>query len=179
MPNDVPEPAAKKPAGGGETPTPVRIDWRCVNLRGASMAGISLEHADMRAADLRGVDFSGSNLRYADLRGASVQGANFQNATLYGAKMQGAEAHGADFRNCDLRQVNFGGAYTDGALMPPLSPGDIGDGLALQEKPWEQIEMERSQKANQDGNADNDQSEQARGRSLPKEQKDRGPGRKR
>jgi Pentapeptide repeats (8 copies) len=178
MPNDVPRPAAPKPDAGGETPSPARIDWRCVNLRGASMAGISLEHADMRAADLRGVDFSGSNLRYADLRGASVQGANFQNATLYGAKMQGAEAHGADFRNCDLRQVNFGGAYTDGALMPPLSPGDIGDGLALQEKPWNQ-RLEEDRKGNEDGNTGGGQNEQARARSLPNEQKDRGPGRKR
>jgi uncharacterized protein YjbI with pentapeptide repeats len=179
MPSDVPEPAAKKPAGGGESPAPGRMNCVGANLRGANMARLNLEHADFRAADLRGVDFTGSSLRYADMRGASVQGANFQNASLYGAKMQGVEAFGADFRNCDLRQVNFGGAYREGAFLPGLSPGDIGDGLVLQEKPWEQIEMERSQKANQDGNADNDQSEQARGRSLPNEQKDRGPGRKR
>jgi hypothetical protein len=178
MPNDVPRPAAPKPDAGGETPAPGRMNCVGANLRGANMARLNLEHADFRAADLREVDFTGSSLRYADMRGASMQGANFQNASLYGAKMQGVEAFGADFRNCDLRQVNFGGAYREGALMPPLSPCDIGEGLALQEKPWNQ-RLEEDRKGSEDGNSGSGQNKQARARSLPNEQKDRGPGRKR
>ncbi len=52
----------------GQKPPPARIDWRGADLRGVSMTGISLEHADLRACDLRGVNFTGSSLRYADLR---------------------------------------------------------------------------------------------------------------
>jgi hypothetical protein len=142
---------------------------------------MNLESADLRAADLREVNFFGSNLRYADLRGASVQGANFQRATLYGAKLQGVEAYRADFRNCDLRLANFGGAYTDGAVIPPAewrqpSPGEIADGLGTDEKPWDE-RLEEERKGTQDSNAGNgqgDQNEQARGRSLPHEQREKG-----
>jgi hypothetical protein len=177
MPNDVRKQvksesglpaAAKKPAVSGEAPSPRRHDWRGANLRGASMAGLNLEHADLRAADLRDVNFSGSNLRYADLRGANIRGANFQQASLYGARMQGVEAFGTDFRNCDLRQANFGGAYLEGAIMPPPerlpSPGEILGGQGPQEKGWRQREQERKDNANQDRSAGNDQNRQARGR---------------
>lgn len=105
------------------------VDWRCSDLRGVNMSGMSLRNADLRAANLAGCNFTGSDLSYADLRGANVQGASFQNANLYGAKMQGVAAQQADFRNADLRQANLGGAYLEGAMLTPLnqrpSPSDI------------------------------------------------------
>ncbi len=174
-------PGQNEPATGHETVSPGRVDYRCADLRGCDMGGISLEHADFRAADLQGVNFSGCNLRYADFRGANVQGASFQNASLYGAKMQGAEAFQADFRNTDLRQANFGGAYLDKAMMPPLerrpSPGEIAEQAGQQEKPWKQNEIGRKDNEIQGGNTRNDQNVQAGGRSLPVEQQDWGRGR--
>jgi uncharacterized protein YjbI with pentapeptide repeats len=103
-------------------PSPARVDWRCADLRGCNMAGMSLRHADMRASDLRGCNFTGSDLSHADFRGSRLDGAIFQNATLYGAKMQGVEAFQADFRNADLRQANLGGAYLEGAMMTHQTP---------------------------------------------------------
>jgi hypothetical protein len=97
---------------------PPRVDWRCADLRGANMAGMSLRNADLRAANLAGCNFTGSDLAYADFRGANVQGPVFQNASLYGAKMQGVAAQQADFRGADLRQCNLGGAYMEGAMFP-------------------------------------------------------------
>jgi uncharacterized protein YjbI with pentapeptide repeats len=95
-----------------------RVDWRCADLRGVNMAGMSLRNADLRASNLAGCNFTGSDLAYADLRGANIQGAIFQNASLYGCKMQGVAAQQADFRGADLRQCNFGGAYLEGAMLP-------------------------------------------------------------
>jgi hypothetical protein len=185
MPNDVrgqsemekqAEPGRKEPAAAKESPSPARVDYRCANLRGSDMGGISLEHADFRAADLQGVNFSGCNLRYSDFRGANVSGANFQNASLYGAKMQGAEAFNADFRNSDLRLANFRGAYLDKAMMPLPSPGEIDGGAGQQAKSWRE-ELAQRRNSGQDDNAGNDQNGQAHGRSLPGEERDKGRGR--
>jgi hypothetical protein len=169
-------PEQKAPAAKHETVSPGRVDYRCADLRGCDMGGISLEHADFRAAELQGVNFSGSNLRDADFRGANVVGANFQNASLYGAKMQGVVAFHADFRHSDLRHADFRGAYLDKTMMPPLSPSEIAAGPRQQEKPWRE-ELAESRKDGQDGNTGNDQNGQARGRSLPDEQRGRGRGR--
>jgi uncharacterized protein YjbI with pentapeptide repeats len=98
------------------------VDWRCADLSGTNMTGMSLRNADLRAANLSGCNFTASDLSYADLRGANVQGATFQNANLYGAKMQGVTAQQADFRNADLRQCNLGGAYLEGAMLSPVTP---------------------------------------------------------
>jgi hypothetical protein len=175
-------------AGGPKSPSPPRVDWRGADLRESNMAGINLEHADLRAGDLRDVNFSGSNLRYADFRGSDVSGANFQNANLYGAKMQGVVADGTDFRKSDLRRANFGGAYLEKAMMPTLTPSQIVDGLGGapaqevighdQKQGWAE-QVEQKQKENQGGNASDGQNEQAKGRFLPVEQrqKERDPGR--
>ena len=48
------------------------------------------------------------------------------------------------------------------------------DGQVLtHEKTWQEREMERREKANQDSNAENDQNERGKGRSLPDEQKEK------
>jgi uncharacterized protein YjbI with pentapeptide repeats len=163
-------------------PVPVpRINLVGANLRGTSMAGQNLEHADMRAADVRGVDFTGSSLRYADLRGTLADGANFQKASLYGAKMQGIEAFGANFRQADLRQANLAGAYLDAALTPPPerrpSAGEIAEAKEPQAKPWEERETTRSEQANRDSNGGTGQNDRARGDVLPNVQRQNEQGR--
>ena len=58
----------------------------------------------------------------------------------------------------------------------PPTPGEIardqGDVLTQEQKSWVDREAER-QKAKEEGNAENDQNERAKGRSLPEEQKER------
>jgi hypothetical protein len=175
-----PEPESREPARGQQTPSPARVIMVGADLRGVNFQDVNLEHADLRASDISGVSFSGRNLRYIDLRGATAHGTSFQGASLYGAKMQGLEAFGADFRNSDMRQANLGGIYLEGAMMPPLerraSPGEIADGGEQREQDWQERLAERRMKG-QEGSGGNDQSDQARGRSLPQEQKEQKRGR--
>jgi hypothetical protein len=174
-----PEPEPREPARGQETPAPARVSMVGADLRGVNLQDVNLEHADLRASDIRGVNFSGRNLRYADLRGAIAHGANFQGASLYGAKMQGMEAFGADLRHSDLRQANLGGIYLEGAMLPPperrVSPSEIGDGSGQRDQNWQ--EQFAEQRKSQAGSGGNDQSDEARGRSLPQERKQRNRGR--
>lgn len=61
--------------------------------------------------------------------------------------------------------------------QPLPSPGEIardkGDVLTQDQKTWQEREDDRRQKASQDGNAENDQNERSKGRSLPDEEKQR------
>ncbi|KAJ3064489.1 hypothetical protein HK102_008188, partial [Quaeritorhiza haematococci] len=67
--------------------------------------------------------------------------------------------------------------------QPLPSPGEIardkGGVLTQEQKTWKEREDDRNQKASQDGNAENDQNERSKGRSLPEEEKqqERGRGR--
>lgn len=63
------------------------VDWRCADLRGVGMAGVSLRHADLRAANLSGCNFTGADLSHADFRGAKLQQANLGGAYLEGAML--------------------------------------------------------------------------------------------
>jgi hypothetical protein len=162
------------------TPTPSpRTDWRGVDLRGGRFSETSVEGFDFRGANLSGCDFSGCNARYCDFRGANVQGANFQGASLYGAKFQGAEIQHADFRGCNLQQTDFRGAYTEGAMMDrSRSPSDIaanprepGSGQEQESRYWRTKIANEGRPDAQSGNTGNDQSENAQGRVLHKEQR--------
>jgi Pentapeptide repeats (8 copies) len=163
MANDV-QPEAKQPAANGDGASAKRINLVGVDLRGSSMAGRNLDHADFRAADVRGADFSGSSLRYADFRGTQADGANFQNTSLYGAKMQGIEAFGANFRGSDMRQANLDGAYLDKSMMPwsdrHPSPSELADGTGPQARDGFAEKTISERKGNQGGNAGNDWNEQ-------------------
>jgi hypothetical protein len=84
----------------------------------------------------------------------------------------------------------------EGAMLPQrnASPAEIAQGsgaryrqdgreavnaMTQTEKTWEEQEIKPSENGNQDGNAGNDQNTQARGRSLPDEQRSKGRGRSR
>lgn len=166
-----------------QQPSPPRKDWRYASLRGANLRGVNLtgvnfEHADLRACDLRDANCTGAIFSYADMRGSRLQGANFQNASLTGTQMQGVEAQQVDFSGSDMRGCNLGGACLDGARMPMAeglaSPGEIGDGLAPPQTGLARREMERRENADRGGNADANRDGQAKGRSLPDQQQDRG-----
>lgn len=68
----------------------------------------------------------------------------------------------------------YGSEQARGRSLP--TPGEIardrGDALAQEQKSWVDRESER-QKAKEEGAAENDQNERAKGRSLPEEQKER------
>jgi uncharacterized protein YjbI with pentapeptide repeats len=94
--------------------------------------------------------------------------------------MQGIEAFGADLRHSDLRQANLGGAYFEGAQLPPLerraSPSEIAGGVEQREQNWQE-QLAQQRKKSQEDSGENDQSDQARGRSVPHEQKQQKRGR--
>jgi hypothetical protein len=176
MPENVPgqngqPPEYRETVTQTEVVTPDRRDYRGANLRGNSLSGMTLEHFDFRGADLQGVNFSGSRLRYSDFRGAELQGAIFKGASLYGAKMQGAELFGVDFQHTDLRQTDLRGAYLEGALYPAPSPGDLAVGVRTLEKSWDERYEGERKAATEGGNADTDQNQRNRERSLPAEQR--------
>ena len=111
-----------------------------VDLEGANLSGIELDHTDLKRAsltrtDLREARLKGANLRQADLSGATLIEAQLHEADLAAAKLEGAllssahltranlesavlaaallnnaSASGATMRTADLTEVNLVGA---------------------------------------------------------------------
>jgi hypothetical protein len=112
---------------GSRVPAPEELrpqaDLRCVDLRGAALAGVDLAQADLTGAVLAGADLSnarlvqadliGADLTNADLRGASLVQADLARAVLVGADLAGAELTQADFTGADLTGADVSGTTLD------------------------------------------------------------------
>jgi len=76
------------------------------------------------SGELKGANLAGATLQDANLEGANLQGANLEDAYLEDANLQGADLEGANLRNADLEGANLQGARLvganlDGAHVPP------------------------------------------------------------
>ena len=114
-----------------------RPDFSCADLRGASLAGLSLVQLDFSGADLTGATLTAADLSQAEMTGADLSTANLRNAQLVqttlndatlsgtnlsGARMDQAELRqavltGADLSNADLAQADLTDATVDGANL--------------------------------------------------------------
>jgi hypothetical protein len=95
-----------------------------VDVSGAFLQGIGLEHAhllrsnfsatDLRDSDLAFADLSDSDLQNANLRQSNLHNANLGRAKLieadlWGADLSGADLSGATLNHADLRNANLAG----------------------------------------------------------------------
>lgn len=96
-----------------------------VDVSGAFLQGIRLQHAhllrsnfaaaDLRDSDLSFSDFLYANLQSANFRNCDLSSANFANANLSDADLVGANLSGSDLSaatlaNADLRNANLSGS---------------------------------------------------------------------
>ena len=91
-----------------------------VDVSGAFLQGIHLEHGrllrsnfggvDARDSDFQFADFSDADLRSANLRESSLRNADFRGADLSDSDLTGADLTGADFSGCNLSDVDFSNA---------------------------------------------------------------------
>lgn len=92
-------------------------------LRGANLAEVNLEQADLWGADLSGANLTGARLSEANIAGANLSGAHLEHATLTDADLRGANCTEADLErafleDADLRAVNFTACDLQFASMP-------------------------------------------------------------
>jgi hypothetical protein len=88
-----------------------------VDLTGAFLQGIHLEHARLRRANFDSSDVRQGYLNFAVLPDASLDGANFRDSHLNGADLEDASLKHADLTNADLSDVDFTGvSLTDADL---------------------------------------------------------------
>jgi Pentapeptide repeats (8 copies) len=85
-----------------------------MNLRGALLAGVNFEWADLTESDLRGADLRGANLHGAYLTGARLNG-----ATLTGADLRDTYLLMTDFGDATLTDAQTSGAVWDQATTWP------------------------------------------------------------
>jgi Pentapeptide repeats (8 copies) len=88
-----------------------------VDVSGAFVQGIRLEHArllrsnfggvDARDSDFQFADFSDSDLRSANFRQSNLRNAHFRRADLAGSDLVGADLSGADLSDADLSDVDL------------------------------------------------------------------------
>jgi Pentapeptide repeats (8 copies) len=78
------------------------LDAHGSSLSEISLAGKSLDRADLRDADLSDANLEGASLREADLRGADLEAASLYRANLARAKLSGADLDEADLRFAQL-----------------------------------------------------------------------------
>lgn len=86
-----------------------------VDVSGAFLQGIHLEHArllrsNFNAGDLRNSDFSSADLSNADLRSANFRDANLRDTNFAEADLQDADLSGAELSGADLSGANLAGA---------------------------------------------------------------------
>ncbi|MFD8824825.1 pentapeptide repeat-containing protein [Streptomyces sp. NPDC059605] len=133
---------------------PDRHEPRRVDLRSASLAGLSLRHfefrarprlsrvfltsADLRRSDLRGVDFRGSILNYADLCMAWLSEACLEGVQLFAADLRGARMDDAALTATDLRAADLRESHGLTALQLSVAAIDATTQLpdALRDDPW-------------------------------------------
>ena len=77
------------------------------DLRGANLAGASLESRDLRGAYLQKADFSSANLSGARFSGAHLAHASFELATLHRADLSSTAISFARFNGANLTEANF------------------------------------------------------------------------
>jgi hypothetical protein len=94
-----------------------RIPLVGVDLSGAFLQNVHLEHApllrsnfsdaDLRDANFNSADFSDANLRSANFRESHLQGATFQRADLEDADLTDADLSGADLSGAALADADL------------------------------------------------------------------------
>jgi hypothetical protein len=100
-----------------------------VDVSGAFLQGLRLDHADLLRADLHAADvrdsilvhtdFTNANLTSTNLRNSHLENSDFEDAVLSGtdftgADLTGSRMDGADLSDADLSQVNFRGVRWQG-----------------------------------------------------------------
>ncbi|MFF9580274.1 pentapeptide repeat-containing protein [Streptomyces rubiginosohelvolus] len=133
---------------------PNRNETRRVDLRSATLPGLSLRHfefstqprlsrvfltsADLRRADLRGVDFRGSILNYADLCLAWLSEARLDDVGLFAADLRGARLDGTALVATDLRAADLRESHGLTPLQLSMAAIDATTQLpdALREDSW-------------------------------------------
>lgn len=108
----------------GVTP-PLDAKVRGLDLRSASLAGLSfpgvvlrgsdLSHADLGQARLEGSDLTRARMRGTSLRNAALDGADLQQAVLIQADLRRASLRGAHFEGARLTRVELSHASLEGA----------------------------------------------------------------
>ena len=89
------------------------------------LRGANLRDASLRGAHLDGADLRGADLHRASLNGADLTGADLRRADLYGADLTGAELPEADLRRADLRGARFEHVYMDAATSAKLQGATV------------------------------------------------------
>jgi Pentapeptide repeats (8 copies) len=93
------------------------LDLAKINIKGADLRTLSLDHAHLEDSILEAVDFYGASLRGADLRGTRLSGAHLRQANLEKATLVGADLRDASLRDARLRKANLLGAKLQGATL--------------------------------------------------------------
>ncbi|WP_128377120.1 pentapeptide repeat-containing protein [Streptomyces cavernae] len=91
--------------------------FRCADLRGADLAGLSLTQDDFTGADLSGADLHQADLTQAEWVGATLAKADLSHADLTQANVSQADLTGANLTGADLTQADLTGARLDGAAL--------------------------------------------------------------
>ncbi|MFD2683569.1 pentapeptide repeat-containing protein [Streptomyces phyllanthi] len=91
--------------------------FRCADLRGADLAGLSLIQDDFTGADLTGAKLRGANLTQADLVGARLAKADLTDTELTQVSASQADLTGANLTGADLTQADLTGARLNGAAL--------------------------------------------------------------
>jgi Pentapeptide repeats (9 copies) len=81
-----------------------------VDVSGAFLQGIHLEHARLLRSNFGGVDARNSDFQFADFSDSDLRSANFRESTLRDAKFRGADLGSSDLSGADLTGVDFGDA---------------------------------------------------------------------
>ena len=94
--------------------------FRCANLTGDNLSGLTLDQKDFTGALLRNANLSGASMIQVTLTGAVLTGANLTGAQMGQVTAQGADFAGANLSHADLTQAeiqnaNFTSANLTGA----------------------------------------------------------------
>ncbi len=100
-----------------------RSDLWGANLVGANLGGASLRRVNLAGANLAGADMERVDLTGADLRGATLNDADLERGDLAGADLRGATLRGADLQYAAMKNVNLERANLEGAN---LRSGNLG-----------------------------------------------------
>lgn len=76
--------------------------FRCWDLRGVDLSGLSLVRGNFDCADLSGANLTGADLHAADLHGTTLQDADLTNADLSDARLCFTRLEGANLTNTNL-----------------------------------------------------------------------------
>lgn len=106
-------------AGATVTYAAIGLDWSCLDLTGATIAGLPTDLTGLRAAGLRweGGSFKGLTLDGGDFTGAVLSNVVFMGASLRYVKFNGAVLTGADFNRAVLVGTHFRGAALGGVAQ--------------------------------------------------------------